>query len=172
MDSTQTDDNEAWAEARRQILKAGMDALRPRPRLSINEIAQRHRIIPSETSSSAGRYSPDLTPYVREIQDRLHPDDPAQVIVYEAAAQAGAKSTIAENWVLAVAGTHGKTTTSAMTATILAHAGADPSYVIGSPLAATGRSAHLGSGDVLVIEADESDGSFLQYPTELSLIHI
>lgn len=104
MDSTQTDETAAWAEARRQILKAGMDALRPRPRLSITEIAQRHRIIPSETSSSAGRYSPDLTPYVREIQDRLHPDDPAQIIVYEAAAQAGAKSTIAENWVLAVAG--------------------------------------------------------------------
>ena len=71
---------------------------------------------------------------------------------------------------VSVAGTHGKTTTSAMTATMLAHAGADPSYVIGSPLAATGRSAHLGSGDVLVIEADESDGSFLQYPTEIAVI--
>lgn len=71
---------------------------------------------------------------------------------------------------VSVAGTHGKTTTSAMTATLLAHAGREPSYVIGSPLAASGRSAHLGAGDVLVIEADESDGSFLQYPTEIAVI--
>ncbi len=71
---------------------------------------------------------------------------------------------------VSVAGTHGKTTTSAMTATMLAHAGVHPSYVIGSPLAASGRSAQLGAGDVLVIEADESDGSFLQYPTEIAVI--
>ena len=68
---------------------------------------------------------------------------------------------IGRRWV-SVAGTHGKTTTSAMTATMLAHAGADPSYVIGSPLAATGRSAHLGSGGVLVIGAGQSDGGIVQ----------
>ncbi len=71
---------------------------------------------------------------------------------------------------VSVAGTHGKTTTSAMAAMMLSHGGIDPSYVIGSPLAASGRSAHLGGGDVLVIEADESDGSFLQYPTEIGVI--
>lgn len=63
---------------------------------------------------------------------------------------------------VAVAGAHGKTTTSAMTATMFAAAGADSSYVIGSPLAATGSSSHLGTGDIFIIgEADESDGSFL-----------
>ena len=69
-----------------------------------------------------------------------------------------------------VAGTHGKTTTSGMTATMLAEAGADPTYVIGSPLSSTGESAHLGHGGIVVIEADESDGSFLQYPTEIAVI--
>ncbi len=71
---------------------------------------------------------------------------------------------------VSVAGTHGKTTTSAMTAVMLAAAGADPSYVIGSPLANTGRSAHLGSGQVFVVEADESDGSFRQYPTQIAVV--
>lgn len=71
---------------------------------------------------------------------------------------------------VAVAGAHGKTTTSAMTATMFAAAGADTSYVIGSPLAATGRSSHLGTGDIFIVEADESDGSFLQYPTQIAVI--
>lgn len=71
---------------------------------------------------------------------------------------------------VAVTGTHGKTTTSGMTATMLVEAGADPSYVIGSPLAATGESSHLGTGDAFVIEADESDGSFLQYPAQIVVV--
>lgn len=71
---------------------------------------------------------------------------------------------------VAIAGTHGKTTTTAMTAVMLDAAGADPSYVIGGPLSTTGLSSHIGSGDAFVIEADESDGSFLQYPTEIAII--
>jgi len=71
---------------------------------------------------------------------------------------------------VAVTGTHGKTTTSAMIATLLTAAGADPGYVVGSPLRATGRSHRLGSGEVFVIEADESDGSFLQYPAQVVVI--
>ncbi len=71
---------------------------------------------------------------------------------------------------VSVAGTHGKTTTTGMIVTILAAAGKDPSYVIGSPLAATSRSAQLGAGEVFVVEADESDGSFLQYPTTIAVI--
>jgi UDP-N-acetylmuramate--alanine ligase len=69
-----------------------------------------------------------------------------------------------------VTGTHGKTTTSAMTATLLAVAGADPSWVVGSPLASTGRAWHAGGGDAFVVEADESDGSFLQYPAGVVVI--
>lgn len=71
---------------------------------------------------------------------------------------------------VAIAGTHGKTTTTGMTAVQLTAAGADPSYVIGAPLAASGTSAHLGGGDVFVIEADESDGTFLQYPAEIAVV--
>ena len=71
---------------------------------------------------------------------------------------------------IAVTGTHGKTTTSAMTAVLLAESGADPSYVIGAPLTASGESSHLGGGPAFVIEADESDGSFLQYPAEIVVV--
>ncbi len=71
---------------------------------------------------------------------------------------------------VAVGGTHGKTTTTAMLATTLAGAGADPSYVIGAPLASSGRSSHLGRGETFVVEADESDGSFLQYPAQIAVI--
>ncbi|MFT4295289.1 MAG: UDP-N-acetylmuramate--L-alanine ligase [Micropruina sp.] len=71
---------------------------------------------------------------------------------------------------VAITGTHGKTTTTGMTAEMLAGLGADPSYVIGSPLASTGHSSRLGAGEAFVVEADESDGSFLQYPAEVVAI--
>ncbi len=71
---------------------------------------------------------------------------------------------------IAITGTHGKTTTSGLAAVLLAAAGADPSYVIGAPLAATGSAHHLGGGEAFVVEADESDGSFRQYPAQIVVI--
>ena len=71
---------------------------------------------------------------------------------------------------VAVSGTHGKTTTSAMVAAMLTGCGADPGYVIGSPLGATGASYHHGAGAAFVVEADESDGSMLQYPAEVVVV--
>lgn len=71
---------------------------------------------------------------------------------------------------VAVSGTHGKTTTTGMIASMLLSAGFDPGYVIGSPLAVTGRSSHLGAAPPFVVEADESDGSFLQYPAKIVVI--
>ncbi len=71
---------------------------------------------------------------------------------------------------VAVTGTHGKTTTSAMLSAMLTEVGADPSYVVGSPLRTTGRRYRLGAGDAFVVEADESDGSFLQYPAEIVVV--
>ena len=62
---------------------------------------------------------------------------------------------------IAVAGTHGKTTTTSLIASILARAGLDPTFVIGGRLLAAGANARLGQGDYLVAEADESDASFL-----------
>ena len=66
---------------------------------------------------------------------------------------------------IAVAGTHGKTTTTSLCAALLAEGGLDPTYVIGGRLNSSGHHAALGSGDYLVAEADESDASFLHlYP--------
>ncbi len=62
---------------------------------------------------------------------------------------------------LAIAGTHGKTTTTSMLATVLAAAGLDPTIVIGGKLDAIGSNARMGAGEYLVAEADESDGSFM-----------
>jgi len=62
---------------------------------------------------------------------------------------------------IAVAGTHGKTTTTSMIAVILERTGADPSYLIGGDLNESGSGARAGGGDLFVFEADESDGSFL-----------
>jgi UDP-N-acetylmuramate--alanine ligase len=71
---------------------------------------------------------------------------------------------------IAIAGTHGKTTTTAMIAHILTGCGFDPSFVIGGALTGSSTGGHLGSGDVMVVEADESDGSFLQYPAEVAVV--
>jgi len=62
---------------------------------------------------------------------------------------------------IAVAGTHGKTTTTSLVASVLAEGGLDPTFVIGGQLLAAGANARLGTGEYLVAEADESDGSFL-----------
>jgi UDP-N-acetylmuramate--alanine ligase len=71
---------------------------------------------------------------------------------------------------LAVAGTHGKTTTTSMITTALRHCGADPGYVIGGILTETGLGAEDGSGEVFVAEADESDGSFLMLSPEVAVV--
>ena len=71
---------------------------------------------------------------------------------------------------IAVAGTHGKTTTTAMIAHVLTGCGQDPSFVIGGALTGSGTGGHLGSGEAMVVEADESDGSFLQYPAEVAVV--
>ena len=71
---------------------------------------------------------------------------------------------------IAVAGTHGKTTTTAMIAQVLSGCGLDPSFVIGGALTGTATGGHLGGGDIIVVEADESDGSFLQYPCEIAVV--
>lgn len=71
---------------------------------------------------------------------------------------------------IAVAGTHGKTTTTSMLTVALQHCGADPSFAIGGNLNESGANAHNGSGDVFVAEADESDGSFLAYTPEVAIV--
>ena len=70
---------------------------------------------------------------------------------------------MADRRVLAVAGTHGKTTTTSLLTVALQAAGADPTYAVGGELAQTGRNASEGGDDLFVAEADESDGAFLVY---------
>lgn len=71
---------------------------------------------------------------------------------------------------VAVAGTHGKTTTSSMATVAFQACGADPSFAIGGTLSASGSNAHRGSGDYFIAEADESDGSFIAYHPHAAII--
>jgi len=72
--------------------------------------------------------------------------------------------------VLAVAGTHGKTTTTSILTVVLQACGQDPSFAIGSELNDSGSNAHLGTGDAFVVEADESDGSFLRLDARVGIV--
>nr|WP_240939733.1 UDP-N-acetylmuramate--L-alanine ligase [Planosporangium flavigriseum] len=80
-----------------------------------------------------------------------------------AAAMAGRRT-------IAVAGTHGKTTTTSMTTMILQHAGLDPSFFIGGEISEAGSNGHHGSGEFFVAEADESDRSFLVYRPHVGIV--
>ncbi|MDP2833573.1 MAG: UDP-N-acetylmuramate--L-alanine ligase [Pseudomonadota bacterium] len=71
---------------------------------------------------------------------------------------------------IAIAGTHGKTTTTSLIASVLNEAGLDPTYVIGGKLLASGANARLGTGEWLVAEADESDASFLHLSPVVSIV--
>ncbi|HSA41725.1 MAG TPA: Mur ligase domain-containing protein, partial [Mycobacterium sp.] len=71
---------------------------------------------------------------------------------------------------LLVSGTHGKTTTTSMLIVALQHAGLDPSFAVGGELGGAGTNAHHGSGDIFVAEADESDGSLLEYHPDVAVV--
>ena len=71
---------------------------------------------------------------------------------------------------VAIAGTHGKTTTTSLVTSVLAEAGLDPTFVIGGKLNSAGANSRLGSGDYIVVEADESDASFLNLSPVMSVV--
>ncbi|HYP30965.1 MAG TPA: UDP-N-acetylmuramate--L-alanine ligase, partial [Burkholderiaceae bacterium] len=71
---------------------------------------------------------------------------------------------------IAIAGTHGKTTTTSLVTSVLAEAGVDPTFVIGGKLNSAGANSRLGSGEYIVVEADESDASFLNLMPVLSVV--
>jgi len=71
---------------------------------------------------------------------------------------------------IAIAGTHGKTTTTSLVASVLAEGGLDPTFVIGGRLNAAGSNARLGSGEFIVVEADESDASFLHLQPVIAVV--
>ncbi len=71
---------------------------------------------------------------------------------------------------VAIAGAHGKTTTTSIVASVLAHAGLDPTFVVGGKVNAMGTHARLGRSDLLIAEADESDGSFLRLSPAIAVV--
>ncbi|MFH1624246.1 MAG: UDP-N-acetylmuramate--L-alanine ligase [Pseudomonadota bacterium] len=108
--------------------------------------------------SSAVR--PD-NPEVMEANERLIPVIPRAEMLAEL---------MRMKYGIAVSGTHGKTTTTSMIATILAHGGMDPTVIIGGRLNSIGTNAKLGEGEFLVAEADESDGSFLKLSPTIAVV--
>ena len=109
------------------------------------------------TSSAVPKDNPEVV----AAQERLIPVIPRAEMLAEL---------MRLKYAIAVAGTHGKTTTTSMIATVLAHAGLDPTAVIGGKLNAFGSNAKLGQGELLVAEADESDGSFLKLPPTIAVV--
>ena len=109
------------------------------------------------------------------VSTAIRPDNPELAearrrgvrVLHRAAALA---SVMIGRRVVAVAGTHGKTTTTAMLTTILLKSGADPGYAIGGQLAETGLGAAWGGGDTFVAEADESDRSFLLLSPDAAIV--
>jgi UDP-N-acetylmuramate--alanine ligase len=109
------------------------------------------------------------------VSTAIRPDNPELVtarqrglrVLHRAAALA---SLMLGRQRIAVAGTHGKTTTTSMITTVLLHSGAEPSYVIGGIVAETGLGAADGQGPHFVIEADESDGSFLMFTPDAAVV--
>jgi UDP-N-acetylmuramate--alanine ligase len=77
---------------------------------------------------------------------------------------------MSDNTSIAIAGTHGKTTTSSMATVAFQACGADPSFAIGGTLSASGSNAHRGSGEYFIAEADESDGSFIEYHPAAAIV--
>jgi UDP-N-acetylmuramate--alanine ligase len=71
---------------------------------------------------------------------------------------------------VAVAGTHGKTTTTSLVASLLDAGGLDPTVINGGIINAYGTNARLGAGDWMVVEADESDGTFLKLPADIAIV--
>ena len=109
------------------------------------------------TSSAVRKDNPE----VKAAQERLIPVIPRAEMLAEL---------MRMKYGIAIAGTHGKTTTTSMIATVLAHGGLDPTAVIGGKLNSFGSNAKLGQGELLVAEADESDGSFLRLSPTIAIV--
>ena len=116
-----------------------------------------------------------VLPEVVVISTAISEDNPELLRAHELGIpvvnRAGALAEVMQSHsTISVAGTHGKTTTTSMVTVVLQSAGTDPSFVIGSELNESGSNAHLGSGQWMVVEADESDGTFLQLPTSVAIV--
>lgn len=154
--------------ARRGARVAGSDA-----RESATATALRALGITVHIGHDAAYLAPDATAVV--VSSAIREDNPEVVeaasrgipVVHRAEALAALMEGLRP---LAVAGTHGKTTTTSMLAVSLASLGLDPSYAIGGDLEGPGSNAHQGAGEIFVAEADESDRSFHKYAPEVAVV--
>ena len=104
---------------------------------------------------------PDTNPEVRAAKAKVIPVIPRAEMLAEL---------MRLKYGVAIAGAHGKTTTTSMVATLLAQAGLDPTFVVGGKVNAVGTHARLGRSDLLIAEADESDGSFLRLSPSIAVV--
>lgn len=128
----------------------------------------------SSTTSTASTVAVDMLPQVI-CSTAIHPDNPE----YKEALRVGCpiyhrsdvlSALVKHSYGIAVAGTHGKTTTSSMTGYLLLKAGLDPTIVVGGEVEAWEGNARLGDSDYLVAEADESDGSLVKFAPKVGVI--
>ncbi len=154
--------------ARRGATVAGSDA-----RESATAVALRDLGVTVHIGHQAAHLAPDATAVV--VSSAIREDNPEIVeagrrglpVVHRSDALAGLMDGLRP---LAVAGTHGKTTTTSMLAVSLGSMGLDPSYAIGGDLDGPGSNAHQGTGEIFVAEADESDRSFHKYAPEVAVV--
>ncbi|WP_255953755.1 UDP-N-acetylmuramate--L-alanine ligase [Streptomyces odontomachi] len=154
--------------AQRGATVAGSDA-----RESVTVHALRDLGATVHIGHAAGHLAPDATCVV--VSSAIRDDNPELVraaelgipVVHRSDALAGLMDGLRP---LAVAGTHGKTTTTSMLAVALSSLGLDPSYAIGGDLDVPGSNAHHGTGSIFVAEADESDRSFHKYAPEVAIV--
>ncbi|GGO87103.1 UDP-N-acetylmuramate--L-alanine ligase [Nocardioides phosphati] len=109
------------------------------------------------------------------VSTAIREDNPEYVAAVEQGLRilprsAGLYAVMAGKRTIAIAGTHGKTTTTSLVTVALQAAGADPTYAIGGDLSSTGVNAADGSGDLFVAESDESDGAFLVYTPSIAVV--
>jgi UDP-N-acetylmuramate--alanine ligase len=121
-----------------------------------------------DPANVAGAEVVAISTAVAETNPELRAARQAQIAVHTRAETLAALA--AERRCIAVAGTHGKTTTSSMLALVLVEAGLSPSFLIGGELPQVGTNAVWGEGEWLVVEADESDGTFLSLRPEIAIV--
>jgi UDP-N-acetylmuramate--alanine ligase len=142
----------------------GVHALRARgARIRIGHDASSLDLLPGGATTVVTTHAaiPKTNPEILEAQRRGIP------VVLRPAVLA---KLMADRTTLMVTGTHGKTTTTSMLVVALQHCGLDPSFAVGGELGEAGTNAHHGSGDYFVAEADESDGSLLEYTPNVAVV--
>ncbi len=157
----------AWLLLARNVRVSGSD-LRESPALSQLRAAGAEVAIGHDASNVG---TPDAvvvsTAIARDNPEIVHAERESVPVLARAQLLA---ALMREGRGVAVAGTHGKTSTTSMLAVILERAGADPTYVVGGDLNESGSNARSGSGEVFLAEADESDGSFLLLEPEIAIV--